>query len=272
MTKKGQKFTPEHCRHISEAKKGKSPWNKGKKGLQVAWNKGKKGLQVAWNKGISQSQETKKKLSEKKKGKPLSLEHREHMSEAHKGKPHPLSAEARRKIGLARRGRPAWNKGRPHSLETRRKLSEYTGSLASNWREGISFFPYCPKFNNSFKERVRAFFGNRCFECGKPQSENMVKTRGGVIKSVKLHVHHVHYNKKMCCDGSPQDVVPLCTSCHAATSAGDRDYWEKHFTKKLYAAMGGKCFYTKEEYATLMSANTSTDQSTSADSAGGAKR
>ena len=29
------------------------PWNKGKKGLQMAWNKGLKGVQVAWNKGKS---------------------------------------------------------------------------------------------------------------------------------------------------------------------------------------------------------------------------
>ena len=32
---------------ISKAKKGKTPWNKGKKGLQVAWNKGKKCPQFA---------------------------------------------------------------------------------------------------------------------------------------------------------------------------------------------------------------------------------
>ncbi len=30
----------------------RTPWNKGKKGVQVAWNKGTKGLTIAWNKGI----------------------------------------------------------------------------------------------------------------------------------------------------------------------------------------------------------------------------
>ena len=39
------------CRRISESHKGKVPWNKGKKGLQVAWNKGKKG-KPSWNKGL----------------------------------------------------------------------------------------------------------------------------------------------------------------------------------------------------------------------------
>lgn len=38
-----------------------------KKG-QTPWNKGKKGLQKAWNKGIRQSEETKKKISKSKLG------------------------------------------------------------------------------------------------------------------------------------------------------------------------------------------------------------
>ena len=49
-------YSEESCRKMSESRKGKVPWNKGKKGLQVPWNKGKKGLQVAWNKGIHQKE------------------------------------------------------------------------------------------------------------------------------------------------------------------------------------------------------------------------
>jgi len=33
-------FTEEHKKNISKARKGKEPWNKGKRGLQEAWNKG----------------------------------------------------------------------------------------------------------------------------------------------------------------------------------------------------------------------------------------
>jgi hypothetical protein len=59
-------FTEEHRQKLSLARRGKVPWNKGKKGLQVAWNKerkgvmpepwnkGLKGLQKAWNKGLTQ--------------------------------------------------------------------------------------------------------------------------------------------------------------------------------------------------------------------------
>ena len=36
----GVKFTEEHKKKLSEAKKGKDPWNKGKKGVQISWRKG----------------------------------------------------------------------------------------------------------------------------------------------------------------------------------------------------------------------------------------
>ena len=52
---KGRVKSEEHKRRISESKKGTAPWNKGKKGLQVAHNKGKVGEQIAWNKGKAQS-------------------------------------------------------------------------------------------------------------------------------------------------------------------------------------------------------------------------
>jgi len=69
--KTGLKFTNEHRQHISEGQKGRIPWNKDKKGLQVSWSKGKKmstetknrmsksfrkgyaeGKRNVWNKGI----------------------------------------------------------------------------------------------------------------------------------------------------------------------------------------------------------------------------
>ena len=37
---KGLRKSEEHKRKIGLASKGRIPWNKGKKGVQVAWNKG----------------------------------------------------------------------------------------------------------------------------------------------------------------------------------------------------------------------------------------
>lgn len=66
----------EHCRTVNI---GREPWNKGKKGLQVAWNKGKKN----W-----MSEDGKKRMIESKKDKKLTAEHREKLSVAVKGERH----------------------------------------------------------------------------------------------------------------------------------------------------------------------------------------
>lgn len=84
LHKTGTKHSVESKQKMSNIRKGKTPWNKGKtdcyseevkkkmskahKG-QVAWNKCLKGKQTAWNKGIPQSEEAKTKNSEAHKGK-----------------------------------------------------------------------------------------------------------------------------------------------------------------------------------------------------------
>lgn len=115
-----------------------------------------------------------------------------------------------------------------------------TGENHPQWQGGISFEPYCPKFNNEFKERVRAFFNYRCVECGKTQEE----------EGRALCIHHVNYNKKTCCDNTIPLFVPLCDTCHKRTNR-HRDYWQLHFTELIYLQHGGKCYYSQEEFAQL---------------------
>ena len=54
---KGKKFSLESRKKISMSQIGRIPWNKGKKGLQVAWNKGREGLKGEkhpnWKGGIT---------------------------------------------------------------------------------------------------------------------------------------------------------------------------------------------------------------------------
>lgn len=50
-SQKGRELTEDHKRKLSLAKRGKDPWNKGKKTGQIVWNKGKKGLQTNPRKG-----------------------------------------------------------------------------------------------------------------------------------------------------------------------------------------------------------------------------
>jgi hypothetical protein len=78
-------------RKMSEAKKGKPPHNKGKKGTPP-------------------SEETKQKLSEAHKGRIFSEETKQKLSEANKGKLH--TEEAKQKISQAKKGKSPWNKGK----------------------------------------------------------------------------------------------------------------------------------------------------------------
>ena len=67
--------------------------------------------------GCRRSEETRRKISETKKGKVLSDEHKRHIAEAHRGKPHPHSEETKKKIAEA-------NRKRAKDPEFRRKMSE----------------------------------------------------------------------------------------------------------------------------------------------------
>ena len=60
---------------------------------------------------IHMTEETKKKISESKKGKHHSEEARKKMSESHKGRK--LSEETRIKMSESRKGKIPWNKGKP---------------------------------------------------------------------------------------------------------------------------------------------------------------
>jgi predicted nucleic acid-binding Zn ribbon protein len=113
----------------------------------------------------------------------------------------------------------------------------YCGFAANGWKGGIHNYPYCPKFNEDLKTRVRTFFDNKCFNCGKTQTEN----------KKALCVHHVNYNKNACCDETPALFVSLCDSCHGKTNK-NREYWENVFEEKLRNEYNYKCYYTQEEY------------------------
>lgn len=111
---------------------------------------------------------------------------------------------------------------------------EISGDKSGRWSGGVSFEPYCQKFNSEFKERVRAFFNYECIECGTPQN------------GMKLHVHHVNYHKMSCCDKERTLFVSLCASCHSKTGK-NREYWREHFTTMIDKYYSGNCYLSKEE-------------------------
>ena len=98
------------------------------------------------------------------------------------------------------------------------KSKNFIGKNHYNWKGGISFEPYCEKFNEILKEKIRDRDGRVCQECGKTELEN----------KQKLSVHHIHYDKENCAP----DLISLCRSCNSKVNY-NRDYWEEHFMKKL---------------------------------------
>lgn len=191
----------------------------------------------------------------------VSDETRRKMSEAKKGKPSPkrgipLSEETKKKISESRKGKCCGKDnhfyGKTHTPEVRERLSKlYTGRKLSEetrnkmsearkgekcywWKGGVSYEPYCIKFNKEFKERVRNFFGRNCVECGKTEEEN----------KAKMCVHHVNFNKETCCDDTKPLFVTLCRSCHGKTQF-NREFWEERYTKLIDEKYNGQCYLPK---------------------------
>jgi hypothetical protein len=65
----------------------------------------------------------------------------------------------------------------------------------------------------------------------------------------KLSIHHVDYDKKVCCNDNVPLFVPLCKRHHAKTNHNDREAWSAYFRMGIYQHTGGtmKTYYTKEE-------------------------
>lgn len=112
------------------------------------------------------------------------------------------------------------------------------------WNNGASFEPYCPLWNHKFRERARAFFGNRCVICEKHKDE----------LGYRPCVHHVLYDKQVCCkENEPignRLFVTLCRQHHTASNS-NREYWKDYFTKLINENYGGRCYYTENEYEQL---------------------
>jgi Mor family transcriptional regulator len=111
-------------------------------------------------------------------------------------------------------------------------FKDQNGVKNSGWNGGSSFEPYCPKFNESFKESIRNKFDRKCFICGITEKEMQEDQRRRGKRIFKLSVHHVNYNKDCLCDDSDCEFVPLCSHHHVKTNT-NREYWESSIMQKL---------------------------------------
>lgn len=114
-----------------------------------------------------------------------------------------------------------------HNEEWRRKVSiaikaahargvlGKTGEDAANWRGGLSFEPYPPTFNETFKRMIRVRDNYKCAICRLPGKD----------------VHHIDYIKE---NTVPKNCITLCHSCHSTTNF-NREYWQRELSNLIYA-------------------------------------
>jgi transcription elongation factor Elf1 len=154
------------------------------------------------------------------------------------------------------------------------------GKNSHMYDHGQSFYPYCEKFDDGLKERVRWFFSGKCVICGKTSEENHKK---------RLDVHHVYIEKLSCCETKIEDMdlvrarlprgvarfgqpefssdeivyirmmVPMCIADHARVHMTEQNdifyedtFYRKQFTELIMNTYGGKCYFTKEEFKNKM--------------------
>ena len=187
------------------------------------------------------SEETRKRMSiaGKNKHTTISEEERKRRSEFMKGKVGPLhpaygtkrtiKSKALMSEKAKARCTAEW-KERNRIINKNRWLDDkyresHSGKNHPGWKGGVTYEPYCPLFNNKFKEYIRDKFDRKCFYCGKSESDNI--TSSGIKQ--KLSVHHVDYDKVDICNGRSWPFVPLCITCHNKTNNGSRWYWFNKF-------------------------------------------
>jgi hypothetical protein len=170
--------------------------------------------------GISLSEETKEKLRQANLGKHpseetrIKLRNRVHSEETRKkigekSKGRTLSEDARGRISIAQSGENNSMAGR-------------VGELHPNWNGGISYAPYCPKFNSKRKNATRDFFRGYCIVTGEHQNDCLIKHS----------VHHIDHDKNQGCDGKPFNLVPMVRS-HNSKETHNKEEYKVYINKTL---------------------------------------
>ncbi len=86
----------------------------------------------------------------------------------------------------------------------------------------------------NLKKELRKFWGRRCGLSGVTEGEN----------GQKLSVHHVNYNKMVCCDDTPPLFIAVSNYWNSKLNH-NRKYWEHILTEYIMIYFDGESFLSK---------------------------
>ena len=161
-----------------------------------------------YKKTIRHSDEYKKKMSDKLKGRKITW------IDKLKGKKH--TEQSKQKISKARIGIKFTKEHKKKLSEAKlRNPTQMFGEKNPLWKGGISTDPYPIDWTETLRRSIRERDKYICQLCSKPQGD------------IAHAVHHIDYNKQNC---NPNNLITLCHSCHLKTNT-NRGYWTNYFKK-----------------------------------------
>lgn len=156
--------------------------------------------------GRKHSEETKKKMSLKQRGRVLSDETKEKIRQARLGTK--WSEERKRAVSEKYTGSGNPFFGKSHSMETRVKLTKYTGAAKANWKGGIT-----PEH-----KRVRSTFKYRIWKNAVKKRDNYTCVWCGSKKELEAdHIQSFAYFPELRYEVS--NGRTLCRPCHKKTDS-----------------------------------------------------
>lgn len=208
-----------------EAKKKLSIAHTGKKLSDEHKKKIGENTKQLWNKGVFDTPEVRKAYSEQGKkngGKFVSEESRKKMSQSRKGKPQPQlhtkeATEKRRSSFVSKKYHhdDDWKQRVSNKLKDRLFSDEHLNNLKKTarkgdqsnlWRGGKFSTEYPLEFSQALKSKVRRRDGFVCKSCGK-----------NLYKNPYSAVHHIDADKN---NNSMDNLVLLCKTCHGLVHNG----------------------------------------------------
>lgn len=118
------------------------------------------------------------------------------------------SPETRKKMSEAKKGKPSWNKGKKASKQARENMSKAMlkrFSIVENhprWLNGKSFEPYTREFTNQLKYKIRQRDNFTCQLCEVKEKDYFQK----------LSINHIDYDKTNCQESNLITLCRSCNS------------------------------------------------------------